>query len=498
VKLTADVIAGFSSSLLQQYFDDATDSPACHYEWWRLFTSNHPQVAIAAPRGHAKSTACTLTYLLAAVCFREREYVILVSDTIAQATQFLNDVKKQLLDNEKLRALFSIKELIKDTEEDIIVMCEDGHLFRIQAKGSEQKLRGLKWNNKRPDLIIGDDLENDEIVMNPDRRKKFQRWFYGALLPCRSRHGIIRIVGTILHEDSFLNNVMPKEYDRWTRTTELKIWSEKLGPWLAVKYRAHNEDFTQILWENRYNQKFFEDKRQDYIERGLPDLYSQEYLNTPIDESIAYFRKADFLALNAEEKNRTLHWYVTADLAVSEKETADYSVFVVAGVDENKILQVRNVIRDRMDAREIVDTVISLQRIYNPELFGIERMQVSQAIGPFLREEMVKSGVYVNLKLLEHMGKDKQTRAKSIQARMRAGGVKFDKEGDWYFAFEEELKKFPRATRNDQVDAFAYLGLMLDSIIEAPTKDELDEEEYLEQLQQSGLGNAGRSATTGY
>ena len=61
----------------------------------------------------------------------------------------------------------------------------------------------------RPGLIVGDDMENDEIVMNKDRRLKFKRWFYGALLPCLSDRGKIRIVGTILHLDSLLENLMP-------------------------------------------------------------------------------------------------------------------------------------------------------------------------------------------------------------------------------------------------------------------------------------------------
>lgn len=63
----------------------------------------------------------------------------------------------------------------------MICICEDGHMFRI-TKGAEQKIRGLKWNNKRPDLIICDDLENDEIVLNKERRAKFKRWFYALCL----------------------------------------------------------------------------------------------------------------------------------------------------------------------------------------------------------------------------------------------------------------------------------------------------------------------------
>lgn len=496
--LSADTIAGFSASLLQKGFDQAVDSPPCHFEWWNIFCSSHKQVAISAPRGHAKSTACTLTYLLANLVFRERDYALLISDTVSQASQFLADIKRELIDNEKLKSLFKIKEFTKDTEDDVIVLCEDGHMFRITARGSEQKLRGLKWNNKRPDLIVCDDLENDEIVMNPDRRTKFKRWFYGALIPCGSVNCLIRIVGTILHEDSLLNNLMPKEFDRWTRRNSLKTWSEKKRAWLSVKYKAHDDDFKNILWESRYSKEFFIAKREDYIAQGLPDVYSQEYLNEPIDDSIAFFKRADFVGMHKEDKHARLNYYITGDLAISDKETADYTVFVVAGVDENKQLQVRNVIRDRLDGREIVDMIISLTRTYNPELFGLEEMQVSKAIGPFLREEMVRTGVFPNMFMLKHKGKDKMSRARSIQARMRAKTIKFDKSGEWYAPFEEELAKFPRATRDDQVDAFAYLGMMLDSLVEAPTQQEIEDEEYEYELESSGLADAGRSKHTGY
>jgi len=485
--------------MLQKNYDHAVASPECHMEWWEICTSDDPKVAIAAPRRHAKSTAVTLAYVLACVLFRNRSYVLIVSDTITQATQFLGDIKKELMDNDGIHNLFKIKEFIKDTEDDVIVKCEDGHEFRISAKGSEQKMRGLKWNNKRPDLIVCDDMENDEIVMNPDRRTKFKRWFYGALVPSLAVNGVIRIVGTILHEDSLLNNLMPSEWDKFTEIEDLKVWSRnKKASWTAYKYDAHTDDFKKILWPERYNEEYFIREQADYFARGLADVYSQEYRNRPIDESVAYFKRADFQAQSAEDKKSRLNYYVAADLAISKDETADYSVFIVAGVDENKLIHVKNVIRERMDGREIVDTIFALHKTYQPELIGIEEMQVSKAIGPFLREEMQKYGLYPNVFPLKHGGKDKISRARSIQARMRAHGVKFDKAQDWYHAFEDELCKFPRGRNDDQVDSFAYLGMMLDSLIEAPTQEEIDDELYYDELEHSGLNNAGRNAVTGY
>jgi predicted phage terminase large subunit-like protein len=167
-------------------------------------------------------------------------------------------------------------------------------------------------------------------------------------------------------------------------------------------------------------------------------------------------------------------------------------------MDEQRRVHVKQVIRERIDGREIVETILRLQRIYQPEVIGIEEMQVSKAIGPFLREEMVKQNTYPTLMLLKHGGKDKIARARSIQARMRAKSVRFDKGCDRYPTFEDELTRFPRDTHDDQVDSFAYLGLLLDKMIEAPTQEEIEEEEYLDEQREYGYSYGGRSSVTGY
>lgn len=498
--ITADTIAGFSSSLLQKGFDGAVESPPCHYEWWTYCCSSDPLVAIAAPRGHAKSTAITFSYTLACLVFRERSYAIIVSDTVAQSVLFLADIKRELAENQQLRSLFKIKDFVKDSEDDVIVICEDGHMFRIQAKGSEQKVRGLKWSNKRPDLIICDDLENDEIVLNKERREKFRRWFNGALLPCRSARGIVRYVGTILHNDSLLERFMPKLHDKATIDTPLKVYRDpraKKTSWKSVKYRAHNPDFTEILWPQNWSKEKLLATRESLVVQGLADLYSQEYLNNPIDESIAYFKRPDMLAMNKEDHDKFFNYYITADLAISKEDYADYSVFLIAGVDENRIIHVVDVIRERLDGREIVDLIIDLEKIYQPDVFGIEKMQVQKAIGPFLREEMIRTNVFPNIVELEHGGKDKIARAKSMQGRVRAHSVKFDKSRDWYPEFEDEVCSFPRSKHDDQVDAFAWMGMMLDKVLEAPTSQEMADEEYYDGLERN-YGERGRNRYTGY
>lgn len=504
MRLTAQVLEGFVNSILRKNFDNPTDTPDFHREMWEMFCSQDKQVAVAAPRGHAKSTAGTHAYTLASCLFRETDYALVVSDTVSQAVQFLGDIKKELLDNDDLIKLFGVKELIKDTEDDIICEMDDGHLFRIQARGSEQKVRGLKWKNKRPSLLICDDMENDEIVLNKDRRYKFKRWFYAALLPCMSDSGKVRVVGTILHMDSLLENLMPgAQLSSRSRgltylvREPLKEYSTVRLPWKSVKYRAHTDDFSQLLWPQAKTVEYFKTRKEDANRQGLGDVYSQEMLNLPLDNSNTFFSISDFTPMKIDDGKKSMVYYATCDLAVSQRERADYSAFTIAGMDEDGKLYLKHVIKERMDTLQIVDTMLMIQRVYKPVLFGIEQGVIQKSIGPYLNEAMIKSGQFLNLVLLKP-SVDKVTRARSMQARMRAGAVKFDKEADWYAPFEDELLKFPRDKHDDQVDAWAYMGMMLDKMWEAPTSKEVEDEEYEAYVASRQDPMEGRSAITGY
>ena len=82
--LTSEIIEGFVGSLLIKKFDSPTAIPDVHKEWWDVCTSTSRFVALAAPRGFAKSTAITHSYTLASVLFRERDFVLVISGTEAQ------------------------------------------------------------------------------------------------------------------------------------------------------------------------------------------------------------------------------------------------------------------------------------------------------------------------------------------------------------------------------------------------------------------------------
>lgn len=479
-----EVIYGFSGGLLAAKYDNPKPIPPFHKEMWALCCSDEPKVAIAAPREHAKSTAITHAYILAMCCFKVKRFVLLVSDTEAQAIEFLGDIKSELIGNETLREKFSIGRIIKDTETNIIVQFKDGAKFRIVAKSSMQKVRGLKWAGKRPDLIVCDDIENDDLVMSQDRREKFQRWFLNALMPCGSDTCWIRVVGTIIHMDGMLQRLIDAP------------------SWKHLFYEAHNPDFSVILWPEQWPKERLIARRQTYLEQNNPEGYAQEYLNRPIAIENAFFNQDyffDFERSDGEWIKPNLEYYAAADFAISERERADYTAIVVCGMSPDGVLYVVDARRGRWDAEAIISELMAVQKMWNPRIFTFETAKIDKAIGPFLDREMRRQRVYLNINP-ETPTQSKTMRARSIQAMHKSGSIRYDKSASWYPDFETELLTVadsgPRGRHDDYFDAFAYIGLTIDKYYEAQSDKEIEDEEWEEEF--DSFFDQGRNATTGY
>src|ERR1035437_152297 len=306
VRLTADLVESFAGMYLSVNYDTTAPVPAFHKEVWEMYCSDDPQCAVAAPRGHAKSTAFTLAYGLAVVLFREQNYMVILGSSEDMAVESLGELALELAENEDIRRDFGIKRFITEQKTDIIIECDDGHQFRIIGRGAGQKIRGRKWRGKRPGLILFDDIEDDEQVESRDQRVKFRRWFFRAAKQAVRIGGKVRGHGTILHEDSMLANLM------------------KNSQWTTKLYKAHEgfEDFSNILWPQRFTEAALRSKRQELIEAHDAAGYSAELLNDPLDNSEAYLRKDDFLPMKDNDYDRPKRIGAGWDFAVSNADLA--------------------------------------------------------------------------------------------------------------------------------------------------------------------------------
>ena len=508
VPLTADLIESFAGTFISPRYDQARPTPPFHRDCWALYSSDHPAVEVVAPRDHAKSTALTTDYILAAVLFRDSDYVILVGSTEDGAAEQLGNIAEELTENDDLIREFGVKKFLRTATTDIIVEMNDGHRFRILARGAEQRIRGRLWKGKRPNLLVCDDMEDDEQVENADRRRKFRIWFFRAAKQALSKSGKIRVHGTILHDDSLLSRLAKCPKCKTMTSPDGTQVCKKCGTektWKHRFYSAHYgfDDFSNILWPERWSEAQLRARRQEFIEDGDAAGYSQEFLNNPLDHSDAFLKAADFLPMSEDDYDLPKIICASADFAVSKADRANRTSFNVGGKDVANLLHFVDFRVGRWDPVEWINEMFDIQTTWRPEVFWVEDGVIWKAVKSMVYREMQTRDIRINIEAVPSI-KDKATRGRSFQRRMRAAQCRFDKKHDGYAGFEQECLRFTgmaAATLDDQFDSAGLLSLGFDNFTHVEPEDFYSEDDWEMERgfrRRGGSRSDGRSAVTGY
>ena len=206
----------------------------------------------------------------------------------------------------------------------------------------------------------------------------------------------------------------------------------------------------------------------DEVESAREELgelvFAQEYLAEFISEGAQMFRSHWFnyyklgvgsLWSDGEKLdiNNDLVRFATVDLAASTKESADYTVISVFGhhIESDRLFML-DMLRQRLEAPDIVPAIKKMIGVHNLEWVGIEKTGYQLAIVQFARRE--------GLRIKElRADKDKRSRALPLSAKMERGLVYFPKDEEWVGEVERELLTFPVGTHDDIVDTLAYACL---------------------------------------
>jgi len=277
----------------------------------------HERLAVAAPRGHAKTTVLALARPLFLAATRREPFTLIVSDTATQAEQRTSDIYAELLENEELATTYPhlalperkdyAQQRVKRSTRDFITLGG----IRFTSAGAEQSLRGIKDRHQRPTTIIIDDLENDENVKTPEQREKLWNWFTKSLLNLPGPGGAsVHVIGTILHRESLLSRLLSEAQS---------------GVWAQRKYRAITDGVA--LWPAAWPLEKLEAKR---IEIGSK-AFSSEYLNEAIDDSSTLWKEA-WLAANRVTHAPSL---VRVAVAIDPSATSggDEAGIIAGGID---------------------------------------------------------------------------------------------------------------------------------------------------------------------
>lgn len=420
----------------------------------------------AAPRGHGKSQFISFVLPIWCVCYGYKVNILLVSDTNDQAKSFIMAIKSELEENELLISDFGELSGASGAiwSQDKIVTKNGIHIF---GRGAGQKLRGSKYRNNRPDLVIVDDLENDENVETEGQRRKLYNWFTKALLPVGTPTTDYIYIGTVLHYESLLYNLLNganfniwnrKKYKAVTAFSESSLWDDweeiltdvsnpKANDEAYAFYQQHRAEMlagVEALWTGQSEDYYY----NLMILRCQDDAsFNSEYQNEPIDPSTAEFLEEWFDYYT--ELPEIVEVFGACDPSLG-KEKSDRGAIIWAGKDKDGYLYIMDVIMGRFSPSRLIDLVIMGATQYWSKLSSvtIETVQFQA----FFKEEVVRRGLNAGIQIpvVEYSSRtEKMLRLRGLIPKVKNKLIKFNRN---HLTLLNEFQRFPKGS-DDGMDA---------------------------------------------
>ena len=424
----------------------------------------------AAPRGHAKSTLASLLLPLWCIVTQRRRFILLISDTAAQAREFLEGIKAELEDNARLA-------------EDFPEACGRGRPWRqgfiltnngvaVRCFGKRSALRGIRHRNRRPDLVICDDLEADAAVENPRQREKDRNWFFKALMKVGGRYTVYLTVGTLMHYDSLLATLLKrpgwtgrvwKAVRRWSPSPLWEDWERRYiqqGEQAADRFfRRHRREMlagTEVLWPEVEDYVWLMKMR---VSDG-PAHFDSEKQNEPLHPDDALFQESWFRYVEEEEIERLIGQqryqgiFCAVDPSMGKTTRRhDPSAVLIAGLLPDGTLDVLEADIARRHPDRLMEDLFAWHRKYGFRLVGIESVQFQELFKDLVEKEGRRRKLYLPVEELRPHT-NKHLRISRLQPHIKNGVFRF-RRGQRQLI--DQLRYYPKADHDDGPDALEML-----------------------------------------
>lgn len=437
---------------LSDFFDEMAGALQDH---------NNNRLEIIGFRGCAKSTMASLALVLWAALEHPELYpfIIMLADTRGQASINAATVQHELRNNElilrdyghlKYRSIDDPKpEPTLESDEDWQAMnCVLDNGVRILSRSRGQKIRGIKHRQHRPSLIVADDVEDLDWVRTQENRDKSDRWFRGNVLPSLDEQaGRVVLIGNWLHTDGLMA--------RLKNTGIFKVLE------FPLIREGNGAEIERCTWKAKYpTQEAIDRKREELGDIGFRrEMLLQVVPEEGQDvhpEDIHYYDDPPF-----DDGNYLAHG---VDLAISTKESADYTAVVTGEVTwpggKTEIYVQPHPVIQHLTFTQTMKTLDNIRSSTNMSSeFFVEAVAYQQAA----IEEMERRAFSVQAM---HPIKDKRARLRVAARYIKLGIVKFPRTGCEQLI--TQLLGFGVEKHDDAVDALVYLilGVIGDGIEE--------------------------------
>lgn len=262
-------------------------------------------------REHAKSVLCDLMISMFEMVNKRMENLLLVSHSFDNACELIMPIMVNLEHNQRFINDFGKQRSWREWERGKFVT---GNGVSFRAIGAGQSPRGTRNEEKRPDMIIIDDIDTDEESRNQERIEKKWQWIEQALWPTMSISGRKRFI--------FVGNRISKEsiIAKAARVADFHIKVNIL------------DSKGNPSWKERYSLE-----QVNYMLSKISYASGQkEYFNNPITQG-AVFKDLRFGKIPPLSRFKLLVTYMDASYKSTASKKGDYKAMALMGMYEGKL-----------------------------------------------------------------------------------------------------------------------------------------------------------------
>jgi hypothetical protein len=475
IKLASKDLIAFGKLFLSNDFL-RSETPFFHYEVADIIDDKSiKQTAIIIPRGHGK-TVLTKASILKDFLFCPKDdflFYAWVSATQKLSVGNMDYIKHHLDYNDKIKYYFGNMRGSKWTEEDV----ELANGCKLISKSNVSGIRGGAKLHKRYDLIVLDDFEHEANTITREARDKNANLVTAVVYPALEPHtGRLRVNGTPVHYDSFINNLL-------TNHSKAKKSGEEFA-WKVITYKAITDDGSS-LWPSFFNKNKLKEKKKFYSDSGQPQKYYQEYMMEVMSDEDAvwtrrhvsywdgYYKNEDDINYIVKDGEQIpVNTFIGCDPATDiDTKHADFSVIMVIAIDPNNELYVLEYERHRsiptigskapdtgeiIGKKGVVDYILELHQKYQCTSSTVEDVAMNRSIFQALNDERRRLNRYDIAVIPEKPGgTQKRNRIYSgLSGRFSTGTVHLRKN---MFDLINEIVTFgPKMSHDDTIESLYY------------------------------------------
>lgn len=400
-----------------------------HYELSDLLLNDRENIAIEVFREGAKTQYALRAYPLYCLCYpaQERDYILIVKGNQDQASAKLKEIQDEHQSNPLLKHnLVEIKEQSAKVYS-VDLYNEAGEIMnvRIEAYGKGSAIRGTAHQDRRPKVVILDDIQDNDDARSEAVLARDWEWFLSDIkfLGAQTR---VFLIGNNLGEKCVIERVQKAAKELAYKALKVPIAVNGVPSWPA-----------------RHTMASIEKEKENFANLGKLNIWYSEKMCIAVPEESRIFNEVDYryyAAANRLEVSRECAIKAVLDPASSTNPEACYRAIAVVGVDSMNRWFVLDMKYGRWDSAETLDWIFAVCREWKLDDFGIEKGHFEQVLKPFLIKEQQRRNHFFNVVPLEH-GKigTKLERIKLLQPRFKAHTVYFPTDAPWLAELKAEL-----------------------------------------------------------